>query len=152
VKRASAGVTAPLAQLLPRLRSEGVRDRLRGLLDQTDPETPLMQAIAAAAVASNRYDPAVLPELRIRMTLMRATGWGGRQRASAGPRPPAIWLRPSSWPVRLPGSAVSCRPLAPARRPRRSAPSWVPNVFNGTNLILAVATAVLVGRRRGDTV
>ncbi|HWI22472.1 MAG TPA: ABC transporter permease [Baekduia sp.] len=32
------------------------------------------------------------------------------------------------------------------------APFWVPNVFNGTALILAVSVAVLVGRRRGDTV
>ena len=49
---------------------EWVLDRLRRLFDQTDPETPLMEAIAAAAVASNRYDPAVQPELRIRMTLI----------------------------------------------------------------------------------
>jgi TetR/AcrR family transcriptional regulator, regulator of mycofactocin system len=47
-----------------------VLKRLRRLLDEADPETPLLEALASAAVASNRYDPEVLPELRIRMTLI----------------------------------------------------------------------------------
>jgi mycofactocin system transcriptional regulator len=47
-----------------------VLQRLRRLLDEADPQTPLLEALASAAVASNRYDPAVLPELRIRMTLI----------------------------------------------------------------------------------
>jgi mycofactocin system transcriptional regulator len=44
--------------------------RLRDLLARTDPSAPLMEALAEAAVASNRYEPGDLPELRIRMTLI----------------------------------------------------------------------------------
>jgi mycofactocin system transcriptional regulator len=44
--------------------------RLRDLLARTDPAAPLMEALAEAAVASNRYEPGDLPELRIRMTLI----------------------------------------------------------------------------------
>ena len=44
--------------------------RLRDLLARTDPAAPLMVALAEAAVASNRYEPGDLPELRIRMTLI----------------------------------------------------------------------------------
>jgi mycofactocin system transcriptional regulator len=49
---------------------EHVLDRLRTELDRAGPDTPLTQALAAAAVASNRYPAEQLPELRIRMTLI----------------------------------------------------------------------------------
>jgi TetR/AcrR family transcriptional regulator, regulator of mycofactocin system len=47
-----------------------VLDRLRSYLAETSPDEPLMSALARAVVASNRYEPDQLPELRIRMTLI----------------------------------------------------------------------------------
>jgi mycofactocin system transcriptional regulator len=47
-----------------------VLDRLRADLAAQDPALSVAQAVAAAAVASNRYAPEQLPELRIRMTLI----------------------------------------------------------------------------------
>ena len=49
---------------------DSVLQRLRNDLDAIDPDVPLMEAIALAAVASNRYAPDQLPELRLRMTLI----------------------------------------------------------------------------------
>jgi TetR/AcrR family transcriptional regulator, regulator of mycofactocin system len=49
---------------------EWVLERLRGYLDATAPDEPLMAALGRAVVASNHYEPADLPELRIRMTLI----------------------------------------------------------------------------------
>lgn len=49
---------------------EWVLDRLRQLLDETDPCMPVMEAVANAAVASNKYEPDQLPELRTRMKLI----------------------------------------------------------------------------------
>jgi TetR/AcrR family transcriptional regulator, regulator of mycofactocin system len=47
-----------------------VLDRLRGLLDATPADVPLMHALADAIVESNRYEPEQLDELRTRMTLI----------------------------------------------------------------------------------
>jgi mycofactocin system transcriptional regulator len=47
-----------------------VLDRLRGLLDATPADVPIMRALADAIVESNRYEPDQLHELRIRMTLI----------------------------------------------------------------------------------
>ncbi|MDO8210272.1 mycofactocin system transcriptional regulator [Conexibacter sp. CPCC 206217] len=47
-----------------------VLERLRGLLDEADPELPLIDAIGRAVVASNSYPPDAQPELRIRMTMI----------------------------------------------------------------------------------
>ena len=47
-----------------------VLDRLRAHLREADPQMPLMEAITAAAIESNRYEPEQLPELRIRTTLI----------------------------------------------------------------------------------
>jgi mycofactocin system transcriptional regulator len=47
-----------------------VLERLRGDLATIGPEVPIMDAVARAAVSSNRYDAEQLPELRIRMTLI----------------------------------------------------------------------------------
>jgi mycofactocin system transcriptional regulator len=44
--------------------------RLRAHLEAAPAQAPLMDALAEAVVASNRYDDAQLPELRIRMTLI----------------------------------------------------------------------------------
>lgn len=47
-----------------------VLERLRTLLADTDPALPVLEAVASAAVASNRYPPEALPELRLRMRLI----------------------------------------------------------------------------------
>jgi mycofactocin system transcriptional regulator len=47
-----------------------VLDRLRTELAATDPEEPILDALARAVIASNRYDAEQLPELRIRLTLI----------------------------------------------------------------------------------
>jgi len=47
-----------------------VLDRLRDELDGQGEEVEMMEALATAAVASNRYPPEQLPELRTRMTLI----------------------------------------------------------------------------------
>lgn len=47
-----------------------VLDRLRDDLAAHDAGVPIMEALAAAAVSSNRYPPHELPRLRIRMTLI----------------------------------------------------------------------------------
>jgi mycofactocin system transcriptional regulator len=47
-----------------------VLDRLRDELDGQGEETAVIDALAAAAVASNRYPTEQLPELRVRMTLI----------------------------------------------------------------------------------
>lgn len=44
--------------------------RLRALLDDADPDAPLMEALGEAVVASNAYAPEQQAELRIRMTLI----------------------------------------------------------------------------------
>jgi mycofactocin system transcriptional regulator len=44
--------------------------RLRGELDDAPPGQPIIEALADAVVASNRYEPEQLPELRMRMTLI----------------------------------------------------------------------------------
>lgn len=44
--------------------------RLRRDLDAQDATLPVVQAVARAAVSSNRYAPDELPELRLRMTLI----------------------------------------------------------------------------------
>src|ERR1700742_4184932 len=49
---------------------DGVLDRLRAEFAATDPSEPLMEALARAVIASNRYDAHQLPELRIRLTLI----------------------------------------------------------------------------------
>jgi mycofactocin system transcriptional regulator len=49
---------------------DSVLDRLRTDLAAIEPCVPIMEAIARAAVSSNRYEPDQLPELRIRMTLI----------------------------------------------------------------------------------
>jgi TetR/AcrR family transcriptional regulator, regulator of mycofactocin system len=49
---------------------DSVLERLRRQLAQSDPAEPLAEAITRAVVASNRYPPEQLPELRIRMTLI----------------------------------------------------------------------------------
>jgi mycofactocin system transcriptional regulator len=49
---------------------EWVLDRLRGYLEETAADEPLMSALAHAVVASNHYEPDELPELRIRLTLI----------------------------------------------------------------------------------
>lgn len=51
---------------------DAVLRRLRADLEAVDPGVPLMEAIGRAAVSSNRYAPAELPELRLRMTLITA--------------------------------------------------------------------------------
>jgi mycofactocin system transcriptional regulator len=51
---------------------ESVLSRLRADLAAIDPHVPVMEAIARAAVSSNRYDDDQLPELRIRLTLITA--------------------------------------------------------------------------------
>jgi mycofactocin system transcriptional regulator len=47
-----------------------VLDRLRTDLAAIPRDVPVMEAIARAAVSSNRYGPEQLPDLRIRMTLI----------------------------------------------------------------------------------
>lgn len=47
-----------------------VLDRLRRHLDEGAADEPVMDVLGRAVVASNRYDAADLPELRIRMTLI----------------------------------------------------------------------------------
>lgn len=47
-----------------------VLQRLRGLLGETAIEVPIMHALSAAIIESNRYEPDQLPELRIRMALI----------------------------------------------------------------------------------
>jgi TetR/AcrR family transcriptional regulator, regulator of mycofactocin system len=49
---------------------ELVLSRLRDLLAAAREDVPIMRALADAIVESNRYTPAQLPELRIRMTLI----------------------------------------------------------------------------------
>jgi mycofactocin system transcriptional regulator len=49
---------------------DSVLDRLRMDLAAVDPDVPIMEALAQAAVSSNQYDAEQLPELRIRMTLI----------------------------------------------------------------------------------
>ncbi|MFA1546018.1 mycofactocin system transcriptional regulator [Actinomadura chokoriensis] len=44
--------------------------RLRKLLDEADPRTPMMDAVRAAVVEFNRYDPADVPWHRQRMELI----------------------------------------------------------------------------------
>lgn len=47
-----------------------VLERLRADLAAVDPAVPVVEAVARAAVSSNRYAPEQLDELRIRMTLI----------------------------------------------------------------------------------
>ncbi len=47
-----------------------VLDRLRAELAATGPDEPIMEAMARAVIASNRYEDDQLPELRIRLTLI----------------------------------------------------------------------------------
>jgi mycofactocin system transcriptional regulator len=47
-----------------------VLDRLRECLAAEPDDAPLMEALARAVVESNRYEPGLLPELHIRMTLI----------------------------------------------------------------------------------
>ena len=47
-----------------------VLDRLAADLGAQDESLPVIEAIARAAVSSNRYPPEALPELRLRMTLI----------------------------------------------------------------------------------
>ena len=47
-----------------------VLTRLREELEATRADEPIMVALARAVVASNRYEPEDLPELRIRLTLI----------------------------------------------------------------------------------
>jgi TetR/AcrR family transcriptional regulator, regulator of mycofactocin system len=49
---------------------DAVLDRLREELAATAPDEPVMDAVARAVVASNRYDGEALEELRLRMTLI----------------------------------------------------------------------------------
>lgn len=44
--------------------------RLRRLLDGTPEDLPVMEAVAQAAIESNRYEPEQLPELLVRMRLI----------------------------------------------------------------------------------
>ena len=47
-----------------------VLDRLRRSLDAVDPTEPVMEGLARAVIASNRYEPDQQPELRVRLTLI----------------------------------------------------------------------------------
>jgi TetR/AcrR family transcriptional regulator, regulator of mycofactocin system len=49
---------------------DAVLSRLRTELDARDPDRPMMQTLREAVVASNAYPPALLPELRTRITLI----------------------------------------------------------------------------------
>lgn len=49
---------------------DGVLDRMRADLDSCGDDVPVVDAVAAAAVSSNRYPAGQLPELRTRMLLI----------------------------------------------------------------------------------
>jgi TetR/AcrR family transcriptional regulator, regulator of mycofactocin system len=94
---------------------DGVIARLREAFAVADPEAPVMEALRQAVLASNRYPPAELPQLRIRMTLittvpalqahsmLRYEAW---RNAVAELTAPRLGARPSDLAPRLLGNVA----------------------------------------------
>ncbi|MER6085364.1 mycofactocin system transcriptional regulator [Streptomyces sp. NPDC013157] len=95
--------------------------RLDALLTAADPETPMMDALRAAVVAFNRFDPAEVPWHRQRMALILRVPT--LQADSA--------VRYASWRALVTGFA--------ARRLRRPASDLLPRVIGSTVLAACVA-------------